>query len=106
GPGLRVDSFAYSGYTTNSKFDSLLAKLIVDSPSADFADVVNKSYRALCEFRIEGVPTNVGFLQNLLRHPEFVANRVYTRFVEDHIAELIAPATSAHRRLFYDHSAR
>ena len=106
GPGVRVDSFAYAGYTTNSNFDSLLAKLIAHSPSVDFADVVKKSYRALCEFRIEGVATNIGFLQNLLQHPEFVANRVYTRFVEDHIAELVAPATSAHRRLFYDHSAR
>ena len=33
--------------------------------------------------------TNIGFLQNLLQHPEFVANRIYTRFVEDHIAELV-----------------
>ena len=40
-------------------FDSLLAKLIAHSPSADFADAVAKAYRALCEFRIEGVrPTS------------------------------------------------
>ena len=90
GPRVRVDSFAYAGYTTNPSFDSLLAKLIAHSPSADFADVVTKAYRALCEFRIEGVPTNIGFLQSLLRHPEFIANRVYTRFVEDNIAELVA----------------
>ena len=106
GSGLRVDTFAYAGYTTNSKFDSLLAKLIVHSPSPDFADVVKKTYRALCEFRIEGVPTNIGFLQNLLQHPEFVANGVYTRFVEDHIAELVASGTSAHRRLFFDRPDR
>ena len=106
GSGIRVDTFAYAGYTTNSKFDSLLAKLIAHSPSPDFADVVKKTYRALCEFRIEGVPTNIGFLQNLLQHPEFVTNGVYTRFVEDHIAELVAPGTSAHRRLFFDRPAR
>jgi len=106
GPGVRVDSYAYTGYATNPRFDSLLAKVIVHSPSANFADVVNRAYRALCEFKIEGVVTNIGFLQNLLRHPEFVANRVYTRFVEDRIDELITPAASAHRRLFHERSDR
>jgi acetyl/propionyl-CoA carboxylase alpha subunit/acetyl-CoA carboxylase carboxyltransferase component len=103
GPGLRVDSFAYAGYTTNPNFDSLLAKLIAHSPSADFAATVTRAYRALCEFRIEGVATNLGFLQNLLRHPDFAANRLYTRFVEEHIAELAgtAAADSNHRRLFF-----
>ncbi|MFI5353483.1 MAG: carboxyl transferase domain-containing protein [Candidatus Binatales bacterium] len=106
GAGLRVDSFAYAGYAASPNFDSMLAKLIVHSPSAEFADVVAKAYRALCEFRIEGVATNIGFLQNLLRHPEFVANRIYTRFVEDHAAELAEPAgDSAHRRLFFDQAA-
>ena len=88
GPGVRVDSFAYAGYTTNPNFDSLLAKLIAHSPSADFAAAVTRAYRALSEFRIEGVATNIGFLQSLLRHPDFAANRLYTRFVEEHIAEL------------------
>ncbi len=102
GPGLRVDSFAYAGYTTNPNFDSLLAKLIAHSPSADFAAAVTRAYRALCEFRIEGVATNIGFLQSLLRHPDFAANRLYTRFVEEHIAELAAAAAdSTHRQLFF-----
>src|SRR5271163_268926 len=69
GPRVRIDSFAYAGYTTSPSFDSLLAKLITHSHSADFADVLTKTYRALCEFRIEGVPTNIGFLQSLLQHP-------------------------------------
>jgi acetyl-CoA carboxylase carboxyltransferase component/biotin carboxyl carrier protein len=102
GPGLRTDSFAYAGYTANPNFDSLLAKLIVHSGSGDFAEAVKKSYRALCEFRVEGVPTNIGFLQNLLRHPDFAADRLYTRFVEDHIAELVAPPSDTHRRLFFE----
>jgi acetyl/propionyl-CoA carboxylase alpha subunit/acetyl-CoA carboxylase carboxyltransferase component len=104
GPGLRIDSFAYAGYATNPRFDSLLAKLIAHSPSSNFGDVVTKAYRALCEFRIEGVSTNIGFLQNLLRHPGFAANDIYTRFVEDHIAELVAPANSNHQRLFFERS--
>ena len=101
GPGVRVDSFAYAGYTTNPNFDSLLAKLIAHSPSPDFAAAVTRAYRALCEFRIEGVATNLGFLQSLLRHPDFAANRLYTRFVEEHIAELVAAANSTQRQLFF-----
>ena len=105
GPGLRIDTFAYAGYTISPSFDSLLAKLIAHSPTPDFAGAVMRAYRALCEFRIEGVSTNVGFLQNLLTHPDFVANKVYTRFVEDHAAELTAPQSTAHRRLFFEKSA-
>ena len=102
GPGVRIDSFAYAGYTTSPNFDSLLAKVVAHSPSTDFAAAVTKAYRALCEFRIEGVATNVPFLQSLLRHPEFVANRIYTRFVEDHVGELLGKTNSEHQRLFFD----
>ncbi len=101
GPGLRADSFGYAGYTTSPSFDSLLAKLIVTSPSPDFSDVVKKTYRALCECRIEGVATNVPFLQNMLRHPAVAANDVHTRFVEDHLAELLEPDPTDHQRLFF-----
>ena len=101
GPGLRADSFGYAGYTTSPSFDSLLAKLIVTSPSSDFSDVVKKTYRALCECRIEGVATNGPFLQNLLRHPAVAANEVHTRFVEDHLAELLEPDPTDHQRLFF-----
>jgi acetyl/propionyl-CoA carboxylase alpha subunit len=101
GPGVRVDSFAYAGYTTNPNFDSLLAKMIASSPSADFASAVTRARRTLSEFRIEGVATNIGFLQALLEHPDFAGSRVYTRFVEEHIAELVASANSTHRQLFF-----
>ena len=103
GPGLRVDTFAYTGYTTNPSFDSLLAKLIAHSPSPDFADAVRRAYRALCEFRIEGLSTNLGFLQSLLNHPDFAANRLYTRFIDDNVAELAG--ASGHRRLFFERGA-
>ncbi|HYA34685.1 MAG TPA: carboxyl transferase domain-containing protein, partial [Candidatus Binataceae bacterium] len=106
GPGLRTDTYAYAGYTTNPSFDSLLAKLICHSGSPSFADLVKKAYRALCEFRVEGVPTNAGFLQNLMQHPAFADNRVYTRFIEDHIGELAAQNGSGlHRRLYFDQPA-
>src|SRR5690606_14826909 len=78
GPGLRTDTFGYAGYTTSPRFDSLLAKVVAHTPSRDFRDVVSKTYRALAEFRIEGVATNIGFLQNLLRHPAVQEGNVRT----------------------------
>lgn len=95
GPGVRVDTFGYVGYGTSPRFDSLLAKLIAYTTVADFSAVVRKTSRALCEFAIEGVSTNKPFLQRLLQHPEFVAGRLYTRFVEDHLAEAVLPRAGA-----------
>ena len=94
GPGVRTDGFGYSGYRTSPSFDSLLAKVITHSPSGDFADAVARSARALSEFRIEGVQTNIPFLRAVLAHPDFAAGRVYTRFL-DHHAEALATAAAA-----------
>ncbi|MFV0281177.1 MAG: carboxyl transferase domain-containing protein [Rhodoblastus sp.] len=102
GPGVRIDTFGYAGYRTSTSFDSLLAKLIVHSPSPDFADAVAKSYRVACETRIEGVATNISFLQALLSNPDFAANRVTTRFIEENIATLHAQASAAHPHLFFE----
>ena len=102
GPGVRIDTCGYAGYTSNPRFDSLLAKLIVCTSSQHFPDVLTRAYRALCEFRIEGVETNVAFLQNLVRQPDVVANRAHTRFVEQHIAALLEPAGGAHRKLYVE----
>jgi acetyl/propionyl-CoA carboxylase alpha subunit len=106
GPGIRTDSAGYVGYSPSPSFDSLLAKLVAHSPSVDFADVVTRAYRALCEFRVEGVSTNLGFLQNLLRHPGFGASGLYTRFVEDHIADLVSRGDTPHRQLFFPSAER
>jgi acetyl/propionyl-CoA carboxylase alpha subunit/acetyl-CoA carboxylase carboxyltransferase component len=100
GPGLRVDTFGYAGYRTSPNFDSLLAKVIVHSRSSVFADAVRAASRALSEFRIEGVATNISFLQNLLRHKAFAAGEVTTRFVEAHMAELVQAAVAQPHRYF------
>lgn len=105
GPGIRVDTFGYAGYRTSPRFDSLLAKVIVSSHSGELASVAAKAYRALCEFRIAGVPTNVGFLQSLLRHPDLLAGRFHTGFVEAHAGELLGSDDATHRRLFFDSAA-
>ena len=102
GRGLRVDTAGYVGYQISPHYDSLLAKCIGHSNSTDFADAITRTYRALCEFRIEGVSTNIPFLQNLLQHPDFIANRIYTGFVDDHIEALIEADSRIHQRFFFD----
>ncbi len=89
GAGIRVDGFGYAGYRTSANFDSLLAKLIVSSAGPDYADAIARARRAVGEFRIEGVGTNLAFLAALLRHPEVIANRVSTRFLDDNVAALV-----------------
>ncbi len=89
GPGVRVDTAGHVGYRAGASFDSLLAKLICHAPGPDYAEAVARSYRALCEFRIEGIATNIGLLQNLLRHPAFAANDVDTGFLQANAAALV-----------------
>ncbi|MBV8616745.1 MAG: ATP-grasp domain-containing protein [Acetobacteraceae bacterium] len=93
GPGVRVDGFGYAGYRTVSSFDSLLAKLIVHAPSAQYADAISRARRAVGEFRIEGVATNLGFLAALLDHPDLATGAVTTRWLDERAGEL-AEATA------------
>ena len=97
GPGVRTDGFGYSGYRTSLSFDSLLAKVIGHSPSANFADAVTRTSRALSEFRIEGVDTNIPFLQSILAHEDFATGSIHTRFIDEKITEL-AISRAPHRR--------
>jgi len=91
GPGVRTDGFGYAGYKTSANFDSLLAKVIVHSRAPDFAQVVAKTQRALGEFRLEGVGTNIAFLQNILAHPDLLSGAVHTRWVDETLQQLAIP---------------
>ncbi|MBT8768029.1 ATP-grasp domain-containing protein [Pseudomonas sp. DB1] len=99
GPGIRVDGYGYAGYATSPCYDSLLAKAIVQGD--DLSTTLRRAYRALCEFRLEGVASNIHFLQNLLRRPELASERLDTRFIERHISELLAAQPAAHPHLFF-----
>jgi acetyl/propionyl-CoA carboxylase alpha subunit len=89
GQGVRVETLGYTGYATSGAFDSLLAKVIVHEPGDDLPALLRRADRALAAFQIEGVATNRGFLRALLTSDAVRADAVYTRFVEDHIGELI-----------------
>lgn len=100
GPGVRVDTFGYAGYKTSAAFDSLLAKVIVHSPSVRWPDVIAKATRALREFRIEGVTTNIPFMQAILANADFQANRISTSFIDSHVAALVEAAQTVAKPLF------
>ena len=97
GTGVRTDGFGYTGYPTSLSFDSLLAKVIAHSPAADFRAAITRTQRALDEFRIEGVDTNIPFIQAILAHEDFASGNVHTRFVDETLEALAAPTE---RRLY------
>ena len=105
GPGVRVDTYGYAGYRTNPNFDSLLAKVIVHSPSADFADALSRAERALAAFRLEGAPSNIAFLRALLAHGDFRADKVHTRFVDEQAKKLIDTAAKLQSGLYFQSAA-
>ncbi len=89
GPGVRVDTFGYTGYRTSAAYDSLLAKLIVHAPMANFSNALAKATRALAEFRVAGVATNIPFLRALVADPAVRADVVTTSFVETRADRLV-----------------
>jgi acetyl-CoA carboxylase biotin carboxylase subunit len=84
GPGVRVDSHLYTGYTVPPDYDSLLGKIIVWGETREAA--ISRMRRALSETVISGVETTVPFHLRLLRHPQFREGVVHTRFVEEVLA--------------------
>lgn len=88
GPGIRTDSSGYAGYRTSTRYDSLLAKLIVHARSDDFTVVADKSARALDRFRLEGFKVNIPFLVSLLNTDDFRNGEITTRYIESNFKEL------------------
>jgi len=90
GPGVRVDTHIYAGYTVPPFYDSLLAKVIVHGNSR--AEALARMRQALDSFIIEGVTTTIPFLSRVMRHPDFIAGRVDTKFLEREPQLLQPPA--------------
>jgi acetyl-CoA carboxylase biotin carboxylase subunit len=83
GPGVRVDSCAYQGYTIPPYYDSMIAKLIVWDESR--AAAIARMLRALDEFEIQGVKTTIPFQMEVLKNPYFQRGEVYTNFIQTRI---------------------
>src|SRR3712207_3947853 len=80
GPGVRLDTHVYSGYTVPPYYDSLLAKLICQG--RDRAEAIARLRIALDSFIIEGVTTTIPFLGRVMQNPRFAAGQVDTKFLE------------------------
>jgi pyruvate carboxylase len=81
GHGIRLDGgTAYSGAVITRYYDSLLEKVTAWAPTPEMA--IARLDRALREFRIRGVSTNIAFAENLLKHPTFLDNSYTTKFID------------------------
>ncbi|MBM4259065.1 MAG: ATP-grasp domain-containing protein [Deltaproteobacteria bacterium] len=85
GRGVRVDSCGYLGYAPPPQFDPMFAKLICQSNSTQsFTSALDNNVRALDEFHIAGLPTNLRQLRAVLSHPEVRAGNARTSFFSEH----------------------
>ena len=80
GPGIRLDSHAYAGYTIPPYYDSMIGKLI--AVGKDRTDALNKMARALSEFMVTGIKTTIPFELAILQDPDFRRGHYTTNFVE------------------------
>jgi acetyl-CoA carboxylase biotin carboxylase subunit len=97
GPGVRDDGGAYPGCTISSFYDPLISKLSVWAPTRERA--VARMRRALSEYVVTGIRTNLAFHDKLFAHPEFVAGRYDTGFIERYKDDLLGyPRVEAERR--------
>ena len=94
GAGIRLDGGSNLGAEISAHFDSMLVKLTCRGH--DFATAVSRARRALAEFRIRGVSTNIPFLQAVIADPDFRAGRVTTSFIDDR-PQLLTAHTSGDR---------
>ncbi|WP_299945146.1 pyruvate carboxylase [uncultured Ruegeria sp.] len=82
GMGIRLDGgTAYAGGVITRYYDSLLTKVTAWAPTPEKA--IARMDRALREFRVRGVSTNIAFVENLLKHPIFLSNEYTTKFIDD-----------------------
>ncbi|BDE13239.1 MULTISPECIES: pyruvate carboxylase [Mycobacterium] len=94
GAGIRLDGSTNLGAEISAHFDSMLVKLTCRG--RDFKTAVNRARRAMAEFRIRGVSTNIPFLQAVLDDPDFQAGRITTSFIDER-PRLLTARTSADR---------
>ena len=101
GAGVRLDGGTHTGAEISAHFDSMLVKLTCRGQ--DFTGAAARARRALAEFRIRGVATNIGFLLAVLDDPDFRAGRITTSFIDErpHLLTAHTPADRGTRILSY-----
>ena len=93
GPGIRLDGCVYDGWTVPMEYDPLLAKLAVWASTRD--EAIARMIRALREYDVGGIRTNIGFFRQILEDADFAAGRLHTGFIDEFFARHVpceAPA--------------
>jgi acetyl-CoA carboxylase biotin carboxylase subunit len=93
GPGVRLDGCVYDGWTVPMEYDPLLAKLAVWAPTR--AEAIARTIRALREYDVGGIRTNIGFFRQILEDPEFAAGNLHTGFIDEFFARTRPPEAPA-----------
>ena len=86
GPGIRNDHAVARNYEVPVHYDPLVAKLVAHRATRD--EAIRRLRRALDEYRLDGLTTNIPFLRRLVEHPAFVAGELHTGFIDEHGDEL------------------
>lgn len=100
GPGVRDDSGVYEGWTVPLEYDPLLSKLVAVGESR--AEVIARMDRALAEYEVEGIKTNIAFFRRLLKHPAVAAGEIDTAFIDRALTSELsqeAPLTAQQERM-------
>jgi len=84
GPGVRIDTAAYLGYTVPPYYDSMVAKLIVHASTRPLA--IARMKRALDVMIVEGIKTTIPLHYRIMDDPDFIAGNLSTRFMENFFA--------------------
>ena len=95
GPGIRVESALYDGIEITPFYDSLLAKVTAWGPDRESARL--RMQRALQEFRVVGVATNIPYLQQIFDNPDFILGNVDTQFLDSHDLRPVESEIDAHK---------
>ena len=99
GPGIRIDTGVEQGMEVTPYYDPMIAKIITHAPTREAAAA--RLVAALDATRVEGPKTNRAFLARLASHPAFVAGEVHTGFIDQHHADLFAPASPPREALIH-----
>jgi 3-methylcrotonyl-CoA carboxylase alpha subunit len=90
GPGIRIDAGVVEGDEIGVNYDPMLAKLVAAAETRTAA--LQRAIAALRAFPILGIRTNIPFLLRVLQHPDVARGAAHTSFLDEHLAELTAPA--------------
>ncbi len=93
GPAVRDDSGVYAGYTVPTAYDPMISKLSVWAPTR--GEALARMRRALGEYVVKGITTNLRYLRAVMEHPDFISGHYDTSFLPKHHAALTAPANDA-----------